>query len=115
MSQWQNIYRHLKTKGFDVYSPGQHTGDCTAPYVVIRDAGVSRPFEFSSVQVVYDILCYVPQDQFSTLEPYVNSVEEAMKGLYPAVISMHFRTPSFLDDTIKGHMVSTQYRNNRKL
>ena len=115
MSQWQNIYKHLKAKGFDVYSPGQHNGDCTAPYVVVRDAGLSRLSEFSSKQARYDLLCYVPQDQFSTLEPYVDDVEAAMKDLYPAVVSMHFRTSSFLDDTVKGHMVSTQYRNNRKI
>lgn len=115
MSQWKTIYRHLTAKGFDVYSPGQHEGDCTAPYVVVRDAGLSRLSEFSSTQARYDLLCYVPQDQFSTLEPYVDSVEAAMKGLYPAIVCMNYRTPSFLDDTVKGHMVSTQYRNNRKL
>lgn len=115
MSQWQNIYKHLKSKGFEVYSPGQHMGDCTSPYVVIKDAGFSQLMEFSSGQALYDLMCYVPQQQFSTLEDFVAQVEEAMKGLYPAIISMDYRTPSFLDDTIKGHMISTQYRNNRKL
>lgn len=115
MSQWQNIYKHLKKSGFDVYSPGQHRGDCTSPYVVIRVAGSNRILDFSSTQTLYDLLCYVPQDRYSTLEPYVESVKDCMKGLYPAIISMHFETPSFLDDTVKGHMISVQYRNNRKL
>ena len=28
-SRWQDIYLHLKKSGFDVYSPGVKTGDCT--------------------------------------------------------------------------------------
>lgn len=115
MSQWTTIYRHLKAEGFDVYSPGQHNGDCTSPYVVIRDAGLSQLSGFSSTQARYELLCYVPKDQFSSLEPFVERVETAMKGLYPSIVSMNYRTPSFLEDSIKGHMVSTQYRNNRKL
>jgi hypothetical protein len=114
MSQWQNIYKHLKLKGFDVYSPGQHQGECMKPYVVLKDAGVNPLSEFSSSQALYDVMCYVPKERFSTLEPYVEQVKEAMHGLYPAIIPMHFQTASFLDEDVKGHMISIQYRNNRK-
>lgn len=115
MSQWQNIYKHLKTQGIDVYAPGQHQGECVSPYTVVKDAGLNPLSSFSSTQALYDIMCYVPQAQFSTLEPYVERVKEAMKGLYPAIIPVNFQTASFLDDTVKGHMISVQYRNNRKL
>lgn len=115
MSQWQNIYRHLKAQGIDVYHPGQHQGECVSPYTVVKDAGVNPLSSFSSTQALYDVMCYVPQAQFSTLEPYVEKVKEAMKGLYPAIIPVNFQTASFLDDTVKGHMISIQYRNNRKL
>lgn len=114
MSQWQNIYKHLKASGLNVYSPGQHQGECTSPYVVLKDAGLNPLSNFSSSQALYDVMCYVPKDQFSTLEPYVEKVKEAMKGLYPAIIPVYFQTASFLDDTVKGHMISVQYRNNRK-
>lgn len=115
MSQWANIYRHLKSEGVDVYSPGQHQGECISPYTVLRDAGVNRLEDFSSTRALYEILCYVPQDQYSTLEPYVERVKNSMKKLYPTIVPTHFETPSFLDDTVKGHMISVQYRNNRKL
>lgn len=114
MSQWQNIYKHLKSKGIDVYSPGQHQGECISPYTVVKDDGLSPLSNFSSSQALYDVMCYVPQDRFSELEPYVEQVKKAMEGLYPAIIPMYFQTSSFLDDTVKGHMVSIQYRNNRK-
>lgn len=114
MSQWQNIYKHLKASELDVYSPGQHQGECTSPYVVLKDAGLNPLSNFSSSQALYDVMCYVPKDQFSTLEPYVEKVKEAMTGLYPTIIPVYFQTASFLDDTVKGHMISVQYRNNRK-
>lgn len=115
MSQWITIYKQLKADQFDVYSPGQHEGECVSPYVVVKDAGMSPISGFSSAQARYDILCYVPQQNFSTLEPYVEQVKESMKKLLPAIVPMNFQTASFLDDTVKGHMISVQYRNNRKL
>lgn len=115
MSTWQRIYSHLKNKGFDVYSPGQHQGECTSPYVVLKDAGSSKFDSFSSSKNLYDLMCYVPKEVFSTLEPFVDSVETAMKEMYPEVIPLHFRTPSYLDDSVKAHMISTQYQNNKKL
>lgn len=114
ISQWQRIYLHLKSKGLDVYSPGQHQGECIAPYVVVKDAGLSSLSGFSSSQALYDIMCYVPMKHFSQLELYVDTVKTAMQELYPSIIPMHFQTASFLDDTVKGHMISIQYRNNRK-
>ena len=115
MSQWQNIYTHLKSEGFDVYSPGQHQGECTAPYVVVKDAGLNRVSDFSSTRTLYDIMCYVPADKFSTLEPFVQKVKESMDKMYPMIVPMYYETGSFLDDTVKGHMISIQYRNNKKI
>lgn len=115
MSRWQDIYTHLKNNGIDVYSPGQHQGECTSPYVVIKDAGGSQFEGISSFRALYDVMCYVPKDRFSTLEPYVNSVKTIMKGLYPMIVPMQFQTSSFLDDTVKAHMISIQYRNAQKL
>lgn len=115
MTQWQKIYKHLQTEGLDVYSPGQHKGECISPYVVLKDAGASRLESFSSTQVLYDVMCYVPQNAFSTLESYVDRVKAAMEGLYPEIVPMYFETASFLDDTVKGHMISVQYRSNHKI
>lgn len=114
-SCWQLIYKHLTKEGFDVYSPGQHDGECTSPFVVIKDAGTYPVNGFSSVQGSYEVLCYVPKDQFSKLEPFVHRVEVAMIRLYPTVRPAHYKTPSFYDDSIKGHMISVQYLNYKKL
>lgn len=114
-SQWQRIYRHLSDAGFEVYSPGQHQGDCTSPYVVIKDEGAMRLTGLSSTQQLYDALCYVPSKQFSALEPFVASVKAALKQMYPELIPTYQETESFLDDSIDGVMISVQYRSSHKI
>lgn len=114
MSQWKTIYRHLTDRGFSVYSPGQHQGECTSRYVVIRPAGSTPKILFTSHQDVYDLLCYVPRDKYSTLEDFVMSVKQAMKGLYPTLIPTQYETASYYDDQVKGHMISIEYRNSVK-
>lgn len=115
MSQWQTIYSHLKSKGIDVYSPGQHEGHCVSAYTVVKDAGTTPYLSFSSTKTLYDLMCYVPKNKFSTLEPYVASVKKAMKELYPMIIPVNFETASYLDTSVDAYMISIQYQNNRKL
>lgn len=115
MSQWQRIYKCLKSQGFEVYSPGQHKGDCLSQYVVIKSAGAFRINTFSSTQHLYSILCYVPSDQFSALEPFVTSVKAALKHMYPELIPTYNETEPFLDDTINGVMINLQYRSSHKI
>lgn len=115
MSQWQAIYRHLKDNNIDVYSPGQHEGHCTKPYVVVKDAGTTLYPSFSSTKTLYDVMCYVPRREFSTLEPYVALVKKAMKGLYPMITPVNFETSSYLDTSVEAYMISIQYQNNRKV
>lgn len=115
MSRWQDIYLHLKKEGFDVYSPGQHQGECTSPYVVVKDAGTTKFGDFSSNKALYDIMCYVPGEHFSQLEPFVQKLEIAMKKMQPMIRPVHYKTPSFYDDTVKGHMISVQYINYQKI
>lgn len=115
MSLWQKIYNHLKSRGIDVYSPGQHQGECTSPYTVVKTAGSNQLLDYSSTQPLYDVMCYVPEEFYSRLEPYVETVKGFMKELYPMIVPMEFETASFLDDTVKGHMISIQYRASRKI
>lgn len=113
-TRWKDIYNKLKEHGLDVYSPGQHTGECTSPYVVVKNAGRTGSTEISSSQDLYDLMCYVPKDHYSTLEPLVDQVEAIMDELFPMLRPVHFRTASYYDDSVKGHMISTQYVNWKK-
>lgn len=110
-TRWGDIYDHLKLKGFAVYSPGQKTGECTSPYIVIKDNGLMGMSDISSSKHTFDLMCYIPLKYYSRVEAYVDSVETAMDELFPTLRPVHYRTPSYLDEQVKAHMVSTQYIN----
>ena len=114
-SRIQDIYLHLKEQGFEVYFPAQKVGECLSPYVVVKDATTSKYLEYSSTVTYYDIMCYTPKDHFSELEPFVESVKVAMKGLVPLIKPTYSQTQSYYDDSVKAHMISVQYKNYRKI
>lgn len=114
-SRWQDIFAHLKRKGFEVYSPGVKTGECTSSYVVVKNDGSSKHASFSTDVDLYAVMCYVPGNAYSTLEPFVQSVKESMKGLAPMILPYGTQTPSYYDDTYKAHMISIEYKNYKKL
>lgn len=114
-SRIQDIYLHLKEQGFEVYFPAQKVGECLSPYVVVKDATTSKYLEYSSTVTYYDIMCYIPKDHFSELEPFVESVKIAMKGLVPMIKPTYSQTQSYYDDSVKAHMTSVQYKNYRKI
>ena len=113
-SRWKDIYNILTENGFTVYSPEQSNVECTSPYVVVSNAGSTGMSRFSSTQELYDIMCYVPEARYSDLNLYVDKVEECLDKLFPMIRPSHFRTSSFHDDSVKAHMISTQYMCYRK-
>lgn len=113
-SRWQDIYNCLNNAGFDAFSPGIKVGDCIAPYVVVKmDISTEHP-SFSTNVDLYSVMCYVPKQSYSMLEPLVREVEDAMKMLEPMILPYGQKQPSFYDDTIKAHMVSIMYKNYKK-
>lgn len=110
----QSIYLFLKQQGFNVYFPSQKQGECTEPYIVVKDASSSKFLNYSSTVHYYDIMCYVPYNQFSTLEPFVESVANVMKGMLN-VKTTNERTSSKFDDNVKAYMISETYRNYQKI
>jgi len=114
-SRWQDIFMHLKNQGFDVYSPGMKTGECTSEYLVIKNDGSSKHMSFSTDVDLYAVMCYVPKAKYSTVETLVQRVKSSMKGLEPMILPYGSQTPSYYDDSLKAHMVSIEYKNYKKL
>lgn len=114
-SRWQDIFKHLASSGFDVYSPGMKVGECTKEYVVVKNDGSSRLASFSTDDDLYAVMCYVPKQSYSKLEPMVQRVKKAMKELEPMILPYGSQTPSFYDDSYKAHMISIEYKNHKKL
>lgn len=114
-SRWQDIFLHLKNAGFDVYSPGVKVGECESEYLVIKNDGSSKHVSFSTDIDLYAVMCYVPKQKYSALEPFVQKVKKSMKELEPMIKPYGSQTPSYYDDSVKAHMVSIEYKNYKKL
>ena len=114
-SRWQDIFLHLKKEGFDVYSPGTKTGQCLKEYIVIKNNGSNKLPNFSTDSDLYTIMCYVPKNAYSSLEPFIQRVKKSMKGLEPMILPQGNQTPSYYDDGFKAHMVSIGYKNYKKI
>lgn len=112
-SVWDIVQKALIDNGIDTYAPGQKHGDCTAPYVVLKDDGSAQIAQFSSEYQYYTLLCYVPKDAYFDLKPFVRKCEEVMarQPIFPMLMPTGMKTPSFFDDTYNAHMISVQYRN----
>lgn len=114
-SRWQDIFLHLKKQGFDVYSPGMKTGECMSEYLVVKNDGSSKHTSFSTDIDLYAVMCYVPKEKYSSLEPLVQRVKKSMKELEPMIKPYGSQTPSYYDDDLKAHMISIEYKNYKKL
>lgn len=114
-SRLKDIYDCLKNNQVEVYFPGQHKGECTSNYVVVRDTTSVKSLSFSTMIHYYDVLCYVPQQRFGDLEPFLEEVKKAMKQLVPMIKPADSETGSFYDESNKGWMKSVQYQNYRQI
>lgn len=111
----KQIYDLLKQNNFDVYFPSQHKGECISKYAVIKHDGAYQPLTVSSERPIYTIMCYVPEQSYSELESFVLEIKRTMKNIFPLVMYLGNETPSYYDDSVKGHMISFQYYGARKI
>lgn len=114
-SIWKDISSHLKKSGFDVYSPGIKVGECTKEYIVVKNDGSLQHVSFSTDVDLYAVMCYVPKNKYSSLEPLIQNVKRCMKELEPLILPYGNQTPSYYDDGVKAHMISIEYKNYKKM
>lgn len=114
-SRWQDIHAHLTSKGYIVYAPGTKNGECTEPYIVVKNDGSYKHTNFSTDRDMYAVMVYVPKGQYSKLEPLVQKVKRDMKELEPMILQYGQQLPSYYDDTIKAHYISIEYENYKKI
>lgn len=115
MNILEKIYDILAESGTETYFAGQHEGDCISPYVVIKTAGVMQVYGVSSEHPLYDILIYVPKNQYSKLEGMREETKKKLKKLFPLVSYAGVETESHFDESNNAHMISIQYQGIRKL
>lgn len=114
-NRWQDLYTHLKSKGFEVYSPGQHLGKCLSPYVVVKYDGTTQITNASSHWDLYAVMCYVPEGQYSELETLTTKVRAAVSELRPMFLKFYEQASmSAYDEAARAHYTTTEYRNAKK-
>jgi len=112
-TQWKNIFDTLEDADFEVYAPQQKNSECKTSYVVVKNAGTIEIAGTSSVAYVYEILGYVPGNQYSLLESFMESIQTTMKTMYPTFQKGYVQSYPYYDDLVKAHMSSIQYLNYR--
>lgn len=111
-----SVFDHLKAAGFDVYLPETATGDVGIDgRVIIKPLATSKIQDASSTNTYFYIICYIPSTNFELLEPYVKSVKESMKDLFPMIIPTYDETAPYNDPDVHGWMVSITYVNHKKI
>ena len=112
---WNKTYLHLKSKGINVYSPGQHKGLCTESYVVLRDGGGDSFAGTNKVGYsILDVIIYHPNNRDSSLGSYKKEVKkhlEEVKGLKKT----GFETPVVMDDDKQAYTTSIEYQILKRL
>lgn len=109
---FKEIYNFLKENGFETYSIGQHKGLCKTPYLVIRNNG--EYYLYSNKITEYEILIYMPYQQYSQFEDYIKQVTSKMNKLFPLIKLKSGASEHYLDEDVQGYMASVIYQSKSK-
>ena len=110
----EDIFKCLKENNIEVYFPEQHFGEVKTNYVVVRQQGEDQFGDYSSIVASVDLYLYVPRNDYSQLQPFIDEVKRVMKLLWPMIKFTDYVSPSYYDDQIKGHTVTMTYEYYRK-
>lgn len=75
---FEEIYRKLKDKGFNVYSIGQQSGDFENGYVVIVEYGDIESSHKLGVKGRVDLMCFYPFGSYSKVNNFKEKIIDAM-------------------------------------
>lgn len=113
---WKMIAKELNSEGIDVYPPATHKGQCTKPYVILKQDGVSRVLDYSSARVYYRFQVYVPKERYDLLDVYEKKVKDILDNkLYPLILNSNSQEPDYFDDNYNAHMRAFLYHNTIRL
>lgn len=113
--KWADVYLHLKSKGIDIYSPGQKTSTCTSPYVVVTDNGqYGMAGAHRNGYSLIEVIVYIPLNKYSQIEGYKTQIKNYIKEL-TGIKATGLETPVIIDDFVKAYTTSIQYQILKKI
>ncbi len=111
---WQRVFLYLKSKGIEIYSPGQKTGPCEKPYVVLKDGGTYNRAGTNKVGYsLLDVIIFCPINQYSKIEGYKKQIKEHLKEF--GMRAAGTETPIVIDEDKKAYTTSIGYQIHKKL
>ncbi|HBF4252765.1 hypothetical protein [Clostridioides difficile] len=111
---FKKIYKHLKTKGFNVYSIGQHQGLCIEPFLVIFEKGLLQTTEKNIIKDLFEIYVFYPIGQYSKVSEYKISVESVMDEIV-GIKQAYEALPILIDDEKQAYFTRLSYYENKQI
>lgn len=100
----------LMAAGLLVYDPGEHIGECKAPYVVLRYTGTYASIQSRHVgSETLEARCYVPLAQYSALKPLKQQVKKALRPLAKQLRPNGHEGADTIEEAYKAHSATVEY------
>lgn len=114
-NKWKDIYTLIKSKGEEVYSPGQKNDICKNRYVVIKESGTYPSTGSNKIGYsLMEIIVYYPLNQYSEIDGFKEKLKLFMKEL-KGIKPTGNETPIIVDDGAKAYTLSIEYQIHKKL
>lgn len=114
-SRYEDLFSHLKSKGYDCYMPGQHVGETLTKYLVIKFNGPIPLNGVTSHQDLYAVMCYVPESQYFELDSFLQEVRSAVLELRPMFMpNTSAQSFSAFDEAARGYYITMEFTNTKK-
>lgn len=112
-SVWQIVADILMKYGsLKVFPPATHEGQCTEPYIVLKEDGAAVIPGYSSMYRYFRIMIYVPRSQYSKLDGYEAEVRRVIEEkIFPLLLPTGSQESDYYDANYKAHMRAILYRN----
>lgn len=111
----KKIFNKLQEKNLNPFFPGQHQGECTEPYTVIREGTqIPSPSGRKQGTLSMDIILFTPEESYLEMGKYRSKVRRALlevEGLRKTGIE----TPTITEDDKKAYTSSMEYAIYKKL
>lgn len=111
---FKKIYKHLKNKGFNVYSIGQHQGLCIEPFLVIFEKGPLQTTEKNIIKDLFEIYVFYPIGKYSKVSEYKISVESVMDEIV-GIKQAYEALPILIDDEKQAYFTRLSYYENKQI
>lgn len=107
------LMEYLIDNGIKVYLVGQHKGDCTSNYVVLKDSGTSGYMGSNKVGTqLIDVLFFVPQNKYSQCDKFKEEVKTLLSE-FKGIRYTGDETGVIPDDGVKALTFSVMYQSQK--